>query len=361
MAGAGLDARMIRDADGGPKDQYGRLAYVWAASKNLRRRAIQDAHRGQRGPLVQGRRELPAVGNVGALFGGVEAFDSASPEDGLLEVGVTHAESLGQWARTVARPRSARCSIPVRASDEGRAIDVEFDRKVLYELDGGSRKQVKRLKVKVKPGALTVMAPAEAHEHGFARQGNLGADGRRRPQDTPVDRTDGASQGCDRPPPRRRRHEPLAASPSRYRSCSSKASSSWSASQWRPAPRDFVSCSSTRSRLCPGPTSDLLTQRGSAGDACRPPTPLSPADPRPRRHRHHGHNRDGAARASHEPDLRSREGPSVRREVQACVRARAERRRRDRRGVRAARLRPRPRRPRRRCARSGWPPAGPSE
>jgi len=36
MAGAGLDARRIRDADAGPKDRYGRLAYIWAASKNLR-------------------------------------------------------------------------------------------------------------------------------------------------------------------------------------------------------------------------------------------------------------------------------------------------------------------------------------
>ena len=41
-------------------------------------------------------------------------------------------------------------------------IDVEFDRKVLYELDGGDREQVKRLKVKVKPEALAVMAPVEA-------------------------------------------------------------------------------------------------------------------------------------------------------------------------------------------------------
>ena len=29
-------------------------------------------------------------------------------------------------------------------------------------LDGGERKEVKRLKVKVKPAALTVMVPAEA-------------------------------------------------------------------------------------------------------------------------------------------------------------------------------------------------------
>ena len=43
------------------------------------------------------------LGNLGSLFGGVEAFDDASPDDGLLEVGVTNAQGLGQWARTVAR------------------------------------------------------------------------------------------------------------------------------------------------------------------------------------------------------------------------------------------------------------------
>ena len=36
MAGAGFDAAMIHDADGGLKDRLGRVAYVWTASKNLR-------------------------------------------------------------------------------------------------------------------------------------------------------------------------------------------------------------------------------------------------------------------------------------------------------------------------------------
>ena len=36
MAGAGFDARMIRDADGGLKDRVGRAAYVWTGAKNLR-------------------------------------------------------------------------------------------------------------------------------------------------------------------------------------------------------------------------------------------------------------------------------------------------------------------------------------
>ena len=37
MAGAGFDAAMIHDADGGLKDRLGRVAYVWTGSKNLRR------------------------------------------------------------------------------------------------------------------------------------------------------------------------------------------------------------------------------------------------------------------------------------------------------------------------------------
>ena len=36
MAGAGLDAHMIKDADGGLKDRFGRLAYIWTASKSIR-------------------------------------------------------------------------------------------------------------------------------------------------------------------------------------------------------------------------------------------------------------------------------------------------------------------------------------
>ena len=76
---------------------------------------------------------------------------------------MTHAESLGQWARTVARTAiGSAAQSPFVQATKAERIDVEFDRKVLYELDGGDREQVKRLKVKVKPEALTVMAPAEA-------------------------------------------------------------------------------------------------------------------------------------------------------------------------------------------------------
>ena len=51
MAGAGFDARMLRDADGSLKDRFGRLAYVWTGAKHLatsrsRRRSRSTAHAG---------------------------------------------------------------------------------------------------------------------------------------------------------------------------------------------------------------------------------------------------------------------------------------------------------------------------
>jgi diacylglycerol kinase (ATP) len=160
MAGAGLDARMLRDADGGPKETFGRLAYVWAASKNLRTEPFK-ARIAVNGDLwYDDDATCLLFGNFGALFGGLEAFDNASPEDGLLEVGVTHAESLGQWARTVARTAIGTVEkSPFVQVTKAKRIDVELDRKVPYELDGGDREEVKRLKVRVKPQALTVMVP----------------------------------------------------------------------------------------------------------------------------------------------------------------------------------------------------------
>jgi len=162
MAGAGLDARMIRGADGGPKDKFGRLAYIWAASKNLKTEPFKARVEVNGDLWYDDQASCLLVGNVGALFGGLEAFDNASPDDGKLEVGVTSAESLGQWARTVARTAVGNTAkSPFVRATKAERVDVEFDRKVLYELDGGDRKEVKRLKVKVKPDALTVMVPGE--------------------------------------------------------------------------------------------------------------------------------------------------------------------------------------------------------
>jgi diacylglycerol kinase (ATP) len=162
MAGAGLDAHMIQEADGSLKDRFGRLAYIWTASKNLRAEPFQARIDINDELWYKGSASCVLLGNVGSLFGGIEAFDNAKPDDGLLEVGVTNAEGLGQWARTVARTAVGTTSkSPFVQVTKAKKVRIELDRKVAYELDGGDRDPVKVLKVKVEPGAITVRVPDE--------------------------------------------------------------------------------------------------------------------------------------------------------------------------------------------------------
>ncbi len=160
MAGAGLDAHMIEDADAGLKDRFGRLAYIWTASKSLRKEPFKARIEVNGELWYKGKASCILLGNVGSLFGGIEAFENARPDDGLLEVGVTNAEGLGQWARTLARTAIGTTGkSPFVQVTKAKKIRVEFDRKVAYELDGGARKPTKVLKVKIEPGAITVRVP----------------------------------------------------------------------------------------------------------------------------------------------------------------------------------------------------------
>ena len=160
MAGAGLDAHMIEEADAGLKDRFGRLAYIWTASKSLRKEPFKARIEVNGELWYKGKASCILLGNVGSLFGGIEAFENARPDDGLLEVGVTNAEGLGQWARTLARTAIGTTGkSPFVQVTKAKKIRVELDRKVAYELDGGARKPTKVLKVKIEPGAITVRVP----------------------------------------------------------------------------------------------------------------------------------------------------------------------------------------------------------
>jgi len=163
MAGAGLDAHMIREADGGLKDRFGRLAYIWTASKSIRAEPFKARIDINDELWYKGKASCVLLGNVGSLFGGIEAFDNARPDDGLLEVGVTSADGIGQWARTVARTAvGSTAKSPFVQVTKAKKIRIELDRKVAYELDGGDRTATKVLKAKIEPGAITVRVPDKA-------------------------------------------------------------------------------------------------------------------------------------------------------------------------------------------------------
>jgi diacylglycerol kinase (ATP) len=162
MAGAGFDAAMIKGADK-LKDRLGRAAYVLSGSANLDAQAFEAKIKVDGVSWYKGAASCILLGNVGDLFGGIEVFEDARPDDGLLELGVVTAEGRVQMARTVARTAvgTAHKSPFVRVT-KGRSMNVKLDRKVRYELDGGDRSKVKSFRVEVEPGVVSVCVPRAA-------------------------------------------------------------------------------------------------------------------------------------------------------------------------------------------------------
>jgi len=167
MAGTGIDALMIRDADRDLKDRFGRAAYVWTGAKHLRFEPFRvridvDGHR-----WFDGTAGCVLVGNVSKVFGNIEAFDDASPEDGRLELGVVTAKGAVQWLRALARTAigSAERSKFVRTT-KAQTIRIRLDEKLPYELDGGDKKPTKQLRIDVQPAAVTLCVPEGAAARG---------------------------------------------------------------------------------------------------------------------------------------------------------------------------------------------------
>jgi YegS/Rv2252/BmrU family lipid kinase len=162
MAGAGFDGELIRDADRSLKDKAGRLAYVWTALKHVRDDTARVKIRVDGRKWFEGRASCVLLGNVGTITGGIRAFDDARPDDGWLEVGVARASGVVQWARTFGRMALGRSDrSPFVRITRAKAVDVKLRQPLTYELDGGARGRIKRLRVRIVPAALTVCVPAE--------------------------------------------------------------------------------------------------------------------------------------------------------------------------------------------------------
>jgi diacylglycerol kinase (ATP) len=160
MAGAGFDARMISGASRKMKARLGRAAYLWTGARSLmlhRASAVIEVD-GKR--FFRGRVSSVLAGNVGKILGGLEVFRDAEPDDGVLELGVVTARNPADWARVFGRIITGK---PAKSKfvriTSGRRIRIRFDRPFPYELDGGDRKPVRKLKIKVHPASITVCVP----------------------------------------------------------------------------------------------------------------------------------------------------------------------------------------------------------
>jgi diacylglycerol kinase (ATP) len=163
MAGAGFDAQMLRDADGGLKRRFGRLAYVWTGARNTGAPRVGTRVSLDGKKWFDGKAACVLVGNVGTLIGGVRAFPDARPDDGELEVGVVTAAGPWQWGRALGRVVVGQAGdSPFVETARATKIDVRLERPVPYELDGGVRGASRRLRIGVQPAAVTVCVPERA-------------------------------------------------------------------------------------------------------------------------------------------------------------------------------------------------------
>lgn len=161
MAGAGFDGAMIADVDGALKERIGRVAYLRGSVKAMgaKRTTVKIEVDGT--PWFDGPASCVLIGNVGTVIGGLRIFETASPTDGLLDVGVISAEGRLQWLRVLGRVvgHGDVDQSPLVQSTKARKIDVRFADKLRYELDGGARSMTRNLKVRIRPAGLIVCVP----------------------------------------------------------------------------------------------------------------------------------------------------------------------------------------------------------
>lgn len=162
--GTGFDALLIREADDrGLKDRFGRLGYLWAGIRNRDAKPAR-AHITVEGETwFEGNTPCVVVGNIGRLFGGMDAFPNASPTDGRLDLGVVQATTTWQWSRLVGSVVARRVeSSPLARTTTAEKIVVELDRTVPWQVDGGDRERTDRFEIRCLPAAIRICRPATA-------------------------------------------------------------------------------------------------------------------------------------------------------------------------------------------------------
>ena len=161
MAGAGLDALAMKDADSGLKDRVGRVAYLWTGARNLSESPIRCKVDVEGRRFYKGKVTCILLGNLSRIMAGVEVFEDSRPDDGILEMGVVSAKSRTQWLRTLSRVVAGRADkSPFVVTTRGTKMRVTFDHAVPYEVDGSVRKPTKKLRIKIHPKSVTICVPA---------------------------------------------------------------------------------------------------------------------------------------------------------------------------------------------------------
>lgn len=176
MAGIGADAQMVRDAKREVKRRLGPLAYALAAWRLLTERHTRYTITLD-GRTFRRRAKTVVVANLGHVAPGLELVPGTDPRDGLLEVAIVRAWTLGQIARVVLR-------VLLRRNRSDELLEIHHAREVLIRCarpqpvhtDGEVAGSTAELEVHVEPRALSIARPALESSSGAAGPGALMAE-----------------------------------------------------------------------------------------------------------------------------------------------------------------------------------------
>ena len=130
------------------------------ARKNLRAKPFKAKIAIDGAPWYAGEASCILVGNVGHLFGGIEVFEDARPDDGQLEIGVVNAEGVVDWIRTLARTAAGHPERSPLVQATSAKIDVKLEPQgPVRGRRRRSRRRSRPSRSSVQPEAVTDLRP----------------------------------------------------------------------------------------------------------------------------------------------------------------------------------------------------------
>ena len=178
MAGLGVDAKMVENTNEDLKKRVGWLAYVDAIARALRDKSqlrLRYSLDGRASHRITAHTLI--IGNCGSLPANMLLLPDALIDDGLLDIVFLRPKGFIGWLQIWVRVawengivRQTRIgrrlmgetkSIRALEYDRAETITADFHRAEAIELDGDSFGTATAIKTWIKPGALSVLVPAE--------------------------------------------------------------------------------------------------------------------------------------------------------------------------------------------------------